>query len=193
MPTQDYMVIHARQDHSLRVPRPDLSASLGSPNACTQCHKDKQPAWAANAMDSWYGKAWRERQSYGPTLHAGTTQGASALPKLLELARNQTAPAIIRATAATLAQPHANPGTLQAAREMLQDPDPSVRIAALGMVAPMDPVSTPGDPPCAASPPSANRTPPGSRCRRCPCCRPAGIREFPGTRGRLALGQRQSG
>lgn len=141
MPTQDYMVIHARQDHSLRVPRPDLSASLGSPNACTQCHKDKQPAWAANAMDSWYGKAWRERQSYGPTLHAGTTQGASALPKLLELARNQTAPAIIRATAATLAQPHANPGTLQAAREMLQDPDPSVRIAALGMVAPMDPVN----------------------------------------------------
>ena len=141
MPTQDYMVIHARQDHSLRVPRPDLSASLGSPNACTQCHKDKQPAWAANAMDSWYGKAWRERPSYGPTLHAGTTQGASALPGLLDLARNPAAPAIIRATAATLAQPHANPGTLQAAREMLQDPDPSVRIAALGMVAPLDPVN----------------------------------------------------
>ncbi len=138
MPTQDYMVIHARQDHSLRVPRPDLSASLGSPNACTQCHKDKQPAWAANAMDSWYGKTWRERPSYGPTLHAGTTQGASALPGLLELARSPAAPAIIRATAATLAQPHAGPGTLQAAREMLQDPDPLVRIAGLGMVAPMD-------------------------------------------------------
>jgi len=141
MPTQDYMVIHARQDHSLRVPRPDLSESLGSPNACTQCHKDKQPAWAANAMDNWYGKAWRERPSYGPTLHAVTTQGASALPRLLDLARNPAAPAIIRATAATLAQPHAGPGTLQAAREMLQDPDPSVRIAALGMVAPMDPAN----------------------------------------------------
>ena len=141
MPTQDYMVIHARQDHSLRVPRPDLSESLGSPNACTQCHKDKKPAWAANAMDSWYGKAWRERPSYGPTLHAGTTQGASALPRLLELARSPAAPAIIRATAATLAQPHASPATLQAAREMLQDPNPSVRIAALGMVAPMDPVN----------------------------------------------------
>ncbi len=42
MPTQNYMVIHARQDHSLRVPRPDLSQSLGSPNACTQCHTDKK-------------------------------------------------------------------------------------------------------------------------------------------------------
>ena len=51
MPTQNYMVIHARQDHSMRVPRPDLSISLGSPNACTQCHRDRKPQWAVSAMD----------------------------------------------------------------------------------------------------------------------------------------------
>ena len=135
MPTQNYMVIHARQDHSLRVPRPDLSQSLGSPNACTQCHADKKPAWAASAMDKWYGKAWRERPHYGTTLHAGETRGAPALPGLLELAASPTAPAIVRATAATLAQPYANPGTLPAARALLQDADPSLRIAALGLLA----------------------------------------------------------
>ena len=135
MPTQNYMVIHARQDHSLRVPRPDLSQSLGSPNACTQCHADKKPAWAASAMDKWYGKAWRERPHYGTTLHAGETRGALALPGLLELAASPTAPAIVRATAATLAQPYANPGTLPAARALLQDADPSLRIAALGLLA----------------------------------------------------------
>ena len=141
MPTQNYMVIHARQDHSLRVPRPDLSETLGSPNACTQCHRGKLPDWAASAMDKWYGKTWRERASYGPTLHAGATQGALALPRLLDLAKNPEAPAIIRATAVTLAQPNANPGTLLAARELLRDNDPSVRIAALGMVARADPVN----------------------------------------------------
>ena len=141
MPTQNYMVIHARQDHSMRVPRPDLSISLGSPNACTQCHTDRKPQWAATAMDKWYGKAWRERPQYGTTLHAGATQGAAALPGLLDLAANPAAPAIIRATAATLAEAHVHPGTLPATRALLQDADPSVRIAALGMIAPIDPLN----------------------------------------------------
>jgi predicted CXXCH cytochrome family protein len=141
MPTQNYMMIHARQDHSLRVPRPDLSIEMGSPNACTQCHTDKKPQWAASAMDQWYGKNWRERPHYGSTLHAGETQGVRALPSLLELAASPTAPAIVRATAATLAQPYANPGTLPVARVLLQDADPSVRIAALGMIATADPAN----------------------------------------------------
>lgn len=141
MPTQNYMVIHARQDHSLRIPRPDLSQSLASPNACTQCHSGKQPAWAASAMDKWYGKAWRTRPHYGSVLHAGEKRGALALPGLLELAASPAAPAIVRATAATLAQPYASPATQAAARALLQDADPSLRIAALGLLAPLDSAS----------------------------------------------------
>jgi len=141
MPTQNYMVIHARQDHSLRIPRPDLSIALGSPNACTQCHTDKEPQWAAAALDKWYGKAWRERPHYGSTLHAVQTQGVAAVPGLLGLAASPTAPAIVRASAATLAQPYASSDTLPAARALLQDDDPSVRIAALGMIEPADPAS----------------------------------------------------
>ena len=43
MPEQPYMVIDERADHSLRVPRPDLSQTLGTPNACSQggCHDDR--------------------------------------------------------------------------------------------------------------------------------------------------------
>ena len=134
MPTQNYMVIHGRQDHSLRVPRPDLSLALGTPNACNQCHVDRRPEWAAQAMDRWYGRAWRDRPSYGPTLHAGATRGMLGLPGLLDLARNPAAPGIIRATAATLAQPHATPETLQTAHTLLADPDPLLRIAALGLL-----------------------------------------------------------
>ena len=141
MPTQDYMVIHARQDHSLRIPRPDLSLMLGSPNACTQCHTDKKSQWAVAAMDKWYGKTWRERPHYGSTLHAGQTQGVAAVPSLLDLAASPTAPAIVRATAMSLAQPYASTDTLPAARALLQDADPSVRIAALGMLEPIDPAN----------------------------------------------------
>ncbi len=38
MPSTTYMSIDKRRDHSLRVPRPDLSVRFGTPNACTACH-----------------------------------------------------------------------------------------------------------------------------------------------------------
>jgi predicted CXXCH cytochrome family protein len=38
MPATPYMDIDFRRDHSLRVPRPDLSVELDTPNACTGCH-----------------------------------------------------------------------------------------------------------------------------------------------------------
>jgi tetratricopeptide (TPR) repeat protein len=41
MPQTTYMEVHARRDHSLRVPRPDLSVALGTPNACTSCHLEQ--------------------------------------------------------------------------------------------------------------------------------------------------------
>jgi tetratricopeptide (TPR) repeat protein len=41
MPTTTYMAVDARHDHSLRIPRPDLSLQLGTPNACTGCHLDR--------------------------------------------------------------------------------------------------------------------------------------------------------
>lgn len=38
MPETTYMAVDPRRDHSLRVPRPDLSLQLGTPNACVSCH-----------------------------------------------------------------------------------------------------------------------------------------------------------
>ncbi len=40
MPQTPFMKVDLRADHSIRVPRPDLSVSLGTPNACTGCHLD---------------------------------------------------------------------------------------------------------------------------------------------------------
>ncbi len=139
MPARKYMVIDARRDHSFRVPRPDVSATVGAPDACTMCHTDRTPAWAASAMDGWYGVKWREQPQHGPVLHLGLTEGARALPSLLELARDPARPAIVRATAATVAQPYMRAGFLPLARALLRDADPMVRIAALGLLEPFPP------------------------------------------------------
>jgi tetratricopeptide (TPR) repeat protein len=138
MPERNYMVIDARRDHGIRVPRPDLSVALGSPNACTQCHAARKPEWAAATMDKWYGKAWRDRPQHGTTLHSPATQGAKALRSLLALANDPAAPSIVRATAATLAQPYMTPADLPSLRSLLINVDPAVRIAALGLLQPFE-------------------------------------------------------
>jgi len=140
MPEQNYMVVDARRDHGIRSPRPDLSLTLGSPNACTQCHADRKPDWATAAMDQWYGKTWRARAHYGTTLHAGVTQGAKSLPALLALAEDAMMPPIVKATAATLAGPYIRPQSLPAVRKLLANVDPGVRIAALGLIEPFESV-----------------------------------------------------
>jgi len=139
MPAQAYMVVDPRRDHSIRVPRPDLSESLGSPNACTGCHEDRRPGWAAAAMDKWYGTAWRARTEYGTELHAAARSGAKALPSLLALAVDPALPPIVQATAATLAQPYVRAGDVGTVSRLLVNVDPAVRIAALGMIESFDP------------------------------------------------------
>ncbi len=52
MPSRTYMVVHERRDHRIAVPRPDLSATLGTPNACATCHEARGNAWAADAIAS---------------------------------------------------------------------------------------------------------------------------------------------
>ncbi len=51
MPATTYMDVDARRDHSLRIPRPDLSTKLGTPNACTGCHLEKKNV-APEKLDS---------------------------------------------------------------------------------------------------------------------------------------------
>jgi predicted CXXCH cytochrome family protein len=102
MPARTYMIVDPRHDHSIRVPRPDLSAILGTPNACNNCHVDKTPQWAANAISKRYGTARTSFQQFGSTLHAGRL-GAPGAPSLLsELVSNLKQPAIARASALEL-------------------------------------------------------------------------------------------
>lgn len=54
MPATTYMQVDPRRDHSFKVPRPDLTISTGSPNACNACHEDKDAQWSMERLKSWY-------------------------------------------------------------------------------------------------------------------------------------------
>ena len=61
MPSRNYMVIDEPRDHCFRVPRPDRTVSLGTPNACNGCHVDNDSVWATAAINEWRGSGLAER------------------------------------------------------------------------------------------------------------------------------------
>ena len=97
MPGRYYMGVDYRHDHSFRVPRPDLSNNMGTPNACIQCHADKSNQWATNYLNEWYGK--KKKSHFGEAFSEAYESKPEAFDKLVILANDELYPAIVRATA----------------------------------------------------------------------------------------------
>ena len=134
MPARTYMVVDRRHDHSFRIPRPDLSVTFNTPNACNDCHSDKSTEWAAAAIERWHGSSPKGFQNYAAGLHAAWTGRADAATLLAEIAADPQAPGIARASALTELGSRVSPSNIDWARRGLTDPDPMVRIGALDML-----------------------------------------------------------
>jgi predicted CXXCH cytochrome family protein len=131
MPARTYMVIDRRHDHSFRVPRPDLSAKLGTPNACNDCHSDKSAEWAAAAIEQWFGPDREGFQTYAEAFHADWTNQTDAEPLLSSVAKDDNTPAFVRASALTELAQYLSAANVEPARKGLANPDPMVRVGAL--------------------------------------------------------------
>jgi len=139
MPQTNYMVVDPRADHSMRIPRPDLSDELGSPNACIMCHTKNSNSWAAQAIEQWLGGEQSQPEHYGQILNAGRTGKPQADIALAELILNDKQPGIVRATAMLLLQYYAYPKIEQLLDQVYQDPDPLVRNAVMEYLETVDP------------------------------------------------------
>jgi tetratricopeptide (TPR) repeat protein len=147
MPTATYMVVDPRHDHSLRVPRPDLSVTLGTPNACTGCHKDRNAPWAAAKVKAWYGDPPQGSPRFADSVSRPAIARATALADL----DASTSQAAIDAVAAGLRDRSAlvRLGALRAlarapldaraslAAPLLSDPLRVLRIEAASLLAPV--------------------------------------------------------
>jgi predicted CXXCH cytochrome family protein len=134
MPTRTYMVVDRRHDHSFRIPRPDLSVKLGTPNACNDCHTDKTPEWAASAIETWHGPNREGFQTYAEAFREAWSGRADAAALLGAVAANANVPAFARASALTELASFVSPSNIKLAQTGLSDADPMVRIGALNML-----------------------------------------------------------
>lgn len=130
MPERVYMGVDWRADHSFRVPRPDLSASLETPNACSAagCHGDKPAEWAAAWTARWSGR--EHVRHYGTTFSAARASSPEAREDLIRLAEDRHYPAVVRATAVSLLERYAGPEAREAIVRALSDEESIVRRSA---------------------------------------------------------------
>ncbi len=129
IPSRDYMVIDARPDHSFRIPRPDLTVRIGTPNACNGCHDKQTPQWAADRVAQWYGPRQPQDAHFGEVFAAAWSGAPGALSGLDRLAGDRAQPAIVRASALELARNY-GPAGGRLGVQAKNDPDALVRAGA---------------------------------------------------------------
>ena len=131
MPETTYMQVDKRADHSWHVPRPDLSAKLGTPDTCLNCHEDKDSNWSAQHVQQWFPNSpIREIDHFAPVFSAIDSGYMEAASALSHVAQNKENMQIIRASALERMSPITDTNTLIAVARGARDPDEFIRMAA---------------------------------------------------------------
>lgn len=131
MPARTYMGIDSRNDHSFRVPRPDISVEIENiPNACNLCHTDKNATWAMGSMKKWYGKIPKGKQNFAHALQ-DLRNNMKEAPKGLYSILTSDAPTIAKATATGYLGNYPSTQTYTTTVQMSRNKDVMIRRAAI--------------------------------------------------------------
>ncbi len=122
-----YMGVDGRRDHSFRVPRPDLGLRTGSPDACTDCHEDRDQNWAAEQIEGWFPDSNHRGRHYGAVFSTAIANPAESAPDLVAISHDEDLPGIVRATALYLLQSYGSPDIAEQTAPLLWDEDPLIR------------------------------------------------------------------
>lgn len=138
MPTTTYMGVDARHDHSMRIPRPDRTASLATPNACNNCHADKSAAWAQEALKAWGAGSKPGAQTFAEAFHLADRNAPGAGSALAAIAGDASQSAIARASVLQRLSQSPTPAAIELASSLLADKNPMVRASAVAVFANAD-------------------------------------------------------
>src|SRR4029453_17866152 len=94
MPVTVYMQRDPRHDHSFGRPDPELTLTLGIPNACNRSHDDRDAAWAAERVLEWFPNdtARAQRRAIATAIAGGRGGDPASVPDLLTLLASGTDP-----------------------------------------------------------------------------------------------------
>ena len=139
MPTNRYMGVDDRRDHSFKIPRPDLSSTFNTPNACTGCHKDKSNEWAKSNVEKWHGKPKSLLHSKHLLMRLNTGQLLS-LSEHLSIIVDDKLDVISRATAIQLLSYTTSTLNVNVLVPYLTHPEALIRLSAANVAALLTPI-----------------------------------------------------
>ncbi len=134
MPKMTYMGRDPRRDHALHWPDPRMSIELGVPNACLNCHQDKDHQWCMEYLEKRYKeeRLGKYRQRFRAAGHA--MQGKGSVQELLAAYKMEEIPAWRATLLGLLAQFPLTPEAQAVALGATQDTDALVRAAAVELL-----------------------------------------------------------
>lgn len=134
MPHMTYMGRDPRRDHGLHWPDPRMSIELGVPNACLNCHQDKDHQWCMEYLEKRYKieRMGKYRQRFRAAGHA--LQGKGSVRELLEAYKAEEIAAWRATLLGLMAQFPLTPEVQAVALGATQDPDALVRAAAVELL-----------------------------------------------------------
>ncbi len=129
MPAQLYMGVDWRRDHSMRIPRPELTLSTGAPNACNQCHDKQSASWALEQLRDWGIEP--DTAHPGIILHRARQQDVASLPALADIVRDDTKSSMVRASSIQAYAQLGAPDLAATSALLLQSDSSLLRMAAV--------------------------------------------------------------
>ncbi len=114
---------------------------MGTPNACNQCHKDKDAAWAVAALKRWGMGGRPGAQTFAESFALADQDGPGATDALLGVAKDGGQSAIARASALVRLNGEESAAVIAAAVDLTRADDPMIRAAAAEVLGTADPAA----------------------------------------------------
>jgi len=124
-----YMGVDFRRDHNFRIPRPDVSMRVGSPDACTGCHKEMKQVEAVGILEKWYPGSFAKKQ-YGDLFHDIAYGDENAMYKILPYLNDTSKSSMVKASAIEYISRLYSIDGMEEIEAFLTNEDPLLRFAA---------------------------------------------------------------
>ena len=133
MPKTVVSIKATMRDHTMSVPAPENTVAFGIPNACTECHTDRKPAWAVERARASGGRDGRRAKlvERAEAFTAARAKRPEALDRLIAIAADESDRPLIRANAAGHLRNYADPRAAAALLAAAKAADPVIRAVAI--------------------------------------------------------------
>jgi hypothetical protein len=127
------------RDHTMSLPTPENTVAFGIPNACTECHTDKTPTWAADTLKAWFPDAKRAKViARAETFTAARAAKPEALDRLIAMTSDEKEGPLMRANAAGYLANYTDQRAVGALLAAAKADHPAIRATALAGLSRVD-------------------------------------------------------